>query len=823
MGMREEKDFIAHFRVADGAQQELREHLLNVGNLAGQYAEKVGLKQPAELIGTLHDLGKYSGAFQAYLRSAVGLLNQDEDVDFVDAGNLKGKIDHSTAGAQLVWSQLSGRGPVQNVVGQILSLCIASHHSGLIDCLSSGSGPTIDIFHRRMAKGEEFTHLAEAMQHMDAEVRKKAEALIEMSDTVTSLEELIAAIAQTSPSTTVACFKIGFLVRFLFSCLIDGDRTDTASFELPHVQKDLSLRKADWSALSARLESHLATMEIRHAVDHLRKRISDDARSAASREPGIFTLTVPTGGGKTLAALRFALNHARCHDMNQIIVVLPFTSIIDQNADVVRRVLEVDARDKGRIVLEHHSNLAPETQSWNQKLLAETWNTPIVFTTTVQLLETFFGAGTRGARRLHKLAKSIVVFDEIQALPVRCIHLFNNAVNFLSAQCRTTVVLCTATQPLLHRVEANKGALDSSPENEIVADAAELFRALKRVDAVDLRRPGGWTARDVATLALERVEESRSCLTIVNTKKAARRIMEEIPQGTRNIVCHLSTSMCPVHRREILSRIKSALAKEEKVLCVSTQLIEAGVDVDFGDVIRYLAGLDSMAQAAGRCNRNGKREKGNLFIVNPADENLQHLPEIAVGRDNSQRVMDEIHENPARFDNDLLGLKSMAWYYENYFFARRAEMSYPVKQEVLGRADTLLDLLAENPRAVSDYQRVHGSSPDIFLRQSFMTAARSFQAIDGLSRGIVVSYGAEGAALVADLCSAGVEQQARLLRKAQQYSVNVFRYEFDALLRDGAIAETQPGSDVYHLDPQYYSKQFGLSLEPVNPMELLHV
>ncbi len=812
--------YIAH------SHQTLEEHLWGVAELAKSHAERIGMGNYGELLGLLHDFGKYSAEFQKYITDAIKKndpqFNPDEDEDFEDPTGKKGKIDHSTAGAQFL-SHKNESSNAHMILGQLLALCLVSHHSGLINCITTDNSGIWDSYSKRLSKNDNRTHMHECTKNADKHIVERLNTILTDKSFTKPFEEMCRDIMSTSPErtplSTVAQFQIGLLVRFLFSSLIDADRQDTADTEKPKTaqhrqQGDYRL----WKELIERLEIKYKTFETSNRVDEVRKEVSTHCLHAATRPKGLFTLTVPTGGGKTLASLRFALRHAKEHDMDRIIYIIPFTSIIDQNAQVVREILEPEEcpEDTGKIVLEHHSNIGADTQSWKEKLLTENWDAPVVYTTMVQFLEAFFGAGTRGARRMHQLAKAVIIFDEIQTLPIRCVHIFNNAINFLVNHCGSTVVLCTATQPLLGSVDEKKGALTLSGKNELMPDVSRLFVDLKRVHVHDCRKSPGWTYPEIASLAVGQVKENGSCLVVVNTKKAARIIFEEAKKDVLEIY-HLSTGMCPAHRKQILKTIRQKLDDRKPILCISTQLIEAGVDVSFRSIIRMLAGLDSIAQAAGRCNRNGGPEIGNVFVVNPAEENLDYLKDIAVGKEKTNRVLDDYKSDATQFDNDIVGPKMLDWYYKNYFFARKDVMDYPVNAN---RTDTLLNLLSTNSNAVADFQRANKSMPAINLRQSFMTAAKLFKSIDAPTRSVIVRYGDEGKDLVNQLCSVfEVNKQYALIKKAQQYSVNLFTYEFEKLAQENALYRVQEETEIFYLDNQYYSKISGISLEPVEQEE----
>jgi CRISPR-associated endonuclease/helicase Cas3 len=799
-------NFVAHRRLFDQTSQTVREHLEDVSLISRCLADKVGAADVGELLGLLHDLGKYSKQFQAYIQSATGMLDPDLDDEYVDATALRGRIDHSTAGAQWIWENFRRYGPQGELVGQMLALCLASHHSGLVDCLKPDGQ---NGFAGRMRKDVEKTHLRECLEVADREVFNALEILASPSLVQKCAQQIIKLIdPRGNPSEVVKHFNIGLWSRFLFSCLIDADRINSADFENPGNVTARSKRRVDWLVAVDRLEDKLANLQVKHEIDTIRRSVSDQCKARASEPQGIYTLTVPTGGGKTYSSIRFALHHAQKHKLDRIIYIIPYTSIIEQNAQAIRDLLEVEG-DQFPWILEHHSNLEPERQTWRDKLIAENWDAPIVFTTMVQFLDTLFSGGTRGARRMHQLAKSVLIFDEVQTLPIKCVHLFCNAINFLVSHAGTTALLCTATQPLLDKLKSpDKGQLTIPKENELVEDVAGLFDQLKRVSVSNkVRLNDGWTEAELAELAIAEYAQKGSCLVIVNTKKWAQQLHEackdKVDQGS---LFHLSTSLCPAHRKKILKRVRQRLDDELPVLCISTQLIEAGVDVDFASVIRFLAGLDSIAQAAGRCNRNGKHQQGIVHIVNPLEEKIDLLEDIKEGRDKSLRILSE------KGDADLLDPEVMKLYFSYYFYSRADQMDYPVTARQAGRQDSLLSLLSDNHLNIARTQPLQ-------LRQSFGTAGKIFQAIDAPTQAVIVPF-EEGNEIITGLCAAFEPAKAyQLLKRAQKYSVNVFPNIMEKLKKAQAVRPVQQGEEIYYLDERYYSRDFGLSTEEVSPME----
>jgi len=811
-------EYIAHVRKSDNQQQSVAEHLQAVAEISKTLALKLNVPEAGELIGLLHDFGKYSADFQAYIKSGTGLLNPDSE-DFVDAKSKKGKIDHSTAGAQWIWQKLSnyGKNGEGKLCAQILALCIASHHSGLIDCLKPDG---TNVFKQRVEKPDEKSHLDECTQNADGLILEQAEKLADKHLLLGMLNQIKRVLHSESHqgSKITPQFYLGFWTRFLFSCLIDADRINSADFESPD---NITLRnkgEVPWNIAIERTEAFLYKFaekidSDKTPIDAIRQTISDTCKQRASDPQGIYTLTVPTGGGKTYASLRYALHHAKTHGLERIIYVIPFTSIIEQNAAAIRKVIEQEG-DAYPWVLEHHCNLEPEQQTWHSKLATDNWDSPIILTTMVQFLETLFSGGTRGVRRLHQLANSVIISDEIQTLPIHCTHLFCNALNFLSEFTHTTAVLCTATQPLLDKLKSpDKGQLRLAQQPELMGasnEVRQLFTNLKRVHICNKTKTGGWTEAEIAALAIAELNFKGSCLVVVNTKKWAKNLFLNCATTINpSSLFHLSTNQCSTHRSEILNRIRQRLNDNLPVLCISTQLIEAGVDVDFASVIRFLAGMDSIAQAAGRCNRNGRSGTATVTVVNPDDEKIDQLLDIKIGQEKTERVLSETQ------GEDLLAPEVMQRYFNYYFYERADAMTYLVTAKQAGIDDTLLNLLSHNPLNIYKNEVVQ-------LRQSFMTAGDVFKAIDAPTNSVIVQHG-HGECLVEELCALSKKFNAakysECLKQAQKYSVNVFPNTWKILLENEAIHEIHAGEGVYYLDKRYYSSAFGLSVEPVNRFE----
>ena len=721
---------------------DLAEHLTGVSVLAAYFAERFG-KEWARLAGLWHDLGKYRERFQNYIRLVSGF-----EADAHIKGEA-GKAPHSTAGALLACERFG-------TAGRVLAYLIAGHHAGLDDWHSG--------LNERLNDEKSKTELKEAMA---------AEPPAAILDTGTFDPSLKAIPGGTD--------GFALWVRMLFSSLVDADFLDTECYMSPerHAQRE------DWPTLeqlAPMFEQYMANLTTKAQesdVNRLRADILRQCREKALDTPGLFSLTVPTGGGKTLSSMAFALDHAMKHGKRRIVYVIPYTSIIEQTADIFRDIF-------GEAVIEHHSNAESDPNKENSKsrLACENWDAPIVVTTNVQFFESLFAAKTSRCRKLHNIVDSVVVLDEAQLLPPEFLRPILDVLNLLTKHYGVSVVLSTATQPALSTrkyfdPKQNLDGLDNV--REIIADPDDLYRRLERVHVslpTDWQTPTAW---DALAQTLCRHE---SALAIVNTRKHARELHALMPEDT----LHLSALMCGAHRSQVIATIKARLKAGIPTRVVSTQLVEAGVDIDFPVVYRALAGLDSIAQAAGRCNREGRLDKGEVVVFVPPSPAPPGL--LRKGEDACRDVLHAHTGNP--LDRALFGR-----YFERLYHSCKLD-----------------------EHGIADLLKVDGQT----LAVNFRTAAEKFRLIqDEDSVPVIVLYqGADSEVdkWIATLRSGG--PQRWLMRKLQRYTVNVRRSNAERLLRQGDIEEAIPGLYV-QISDWLYDKRLGLLPEgsPNNPMDCI--
>ena len=553
-------------------------HLDKVALSASTFANAFGARLWGEVLGRCHDLGKLSEKFQLYLQKpGAGSVNAG-----VEDEAIPGRVDHSTFGARFV-AEAVGKVP-----GQLLAFCIAGHHTGLPDESSA----------------DDATQRSTLRYKLDPE--KYSIPTVATPDAVLPTLKL-----PLKERRGEAPFQLAFFTRMLFSCLIDADRTRTEEFcdpEKASIRSGLSAEhgRPSLTALKSQLDASLRMKQDEaepSKVNRQRAMVLGHCRDAVLQSPGFFSLNVPTGGGKTLSSLAFALGHAVKYDLRRVVVAIPFTSIIEQTADVYRRALGPFA-EAG--LVEHHTNLQPRHDTRSNQFGAENWDAPLIVTTNVQLLESLFAYRTTPCRKLHNLARSVIVLDEAQTIPVELLKPALAALRELVLNYGCSIVLCTATQPALeHRADFELGL---EGVRSIIPDAVPLFQALKRVEVRTLGKlPDGELA--------SRLVKEKAALCIVNTRKNASRLYDRVAELSAPGECfHLSTWMCGAHRRTALKTIRKRLKDGLPCRVVSTQLVEAGVDLDFPVVYRAEAGFDSIAQAAGRCNREGSQALGLTYV-----------------------------------------------------------------------------------------------------------------------------------------------------------------------------------------------------------------
>jgi len=799
--------YIAHIRGSDGHIQSVDEHLLEVKELAEKYGEAIDVKHICGLAGMLHDMGKYTEEFRTYILAAV---------HSPETAPKRGSVDHASAGGKLLYELFHGERDdrFKIILAEIVGNAIISHHSYLYDYLSPDlqSG----YLHRVKEKVLEEFDLSKKCFFEDVLNKEQFYQYVDVA-----LSELQVFINK-SPSESIEK-KLMFLTKFIFSALIDADRTNTRKFE-ENNEGDKSEERSDlFLNYYQLLIEHLDGYTSQSQIPLLRKSMSEQCEQFAVRPSGIYTLSIPTGGGKTLASLRYALKHSMLTGKKRIIYVVPFTTIIEQNAAEVRRILKDD-----RNILEHHSNVIDDYEEDDEdqdgmmsrgqklKLARDNWDAPIIFTTMVQFLDVFYAKGTRNIRRLHHLSESVIIFDEVQKVPTSCVSLFNEALNFLQIYCKSSVVLCTATQPALDFV---KRKLNISTDGEIVEDLDKVNKSFVRVDIVDRASSGEMSNDQLADFVKSQMSRIQSLLVILNTKSVVKELYQKIKeQGLGIPVYHLSTSMCAAHRNEILEKVKDCLKYGKQVICISTQLIEAGVDISFDCVIRSLAGLDSIAQAAGRCNRHGEHSKREVYIINHHEENLDHLKEIRVGKRIVNKFLIDLQQNPSAHGGYLLSRQAMMRYFQEFYTEFDSDLDYPISR--LG-SKNMIDLLSaykKNNSYFHDYCSEKKERLPLFLTNSYRTAAKYFQVISNQTSSVLVPYGA-GKDIIAELNGdRSIEDISILLNRVQQYSVGIYSYEKDALMKNGGLEAVWDGKMLV-LREGAYSIEYGLDSGNSSPLE----
>jgi CRISPR-associated endonuclease/helicase Cas3 len=727
-------EYYAHSK--DGAHPKdwhpLEDHLRSVAEKARQFAEPFGGGEWASLAGLWHDVGKYSDEFQKKLYDAHGIECHLE--------TKSGNVIHSQAGGHLAQQTMRGG------MDRIFSWLIMGHHAGLADFSSAETG----------AKA------------LEPKLRQPETSESILTNVPGEMKD------QPEPFPPEMLLKepradISFFIRMLFSCVVDADFLDTEEFMDSGRNK---LRQTEYPSvidLLAIFDRHMDEM-CRNAdetdVNHLRYRVLARCREMAKNEPAVFSLTVPTGGGKTFSSLAFALRHAVKHEKRRIIYVIPYTSIIEQTADVFRSIPGFE-----NAVLEHHSNVLHDDEAREtvkRRLAAENWDAPIIVTTSVQFFESLYACKTSRCRKLHNIANSVVIFDEAQCLPPQYLRPAVFAIRELNRHYGVTPVLCTATQPVLTKTERFDFNFREGFE-----DVTEIMERPDRLTE-DLQRVRVERYSNLDPIAYEQIAESmqdegQSVLCIVNRKQDARTLSRILPEEQ---TVHLSTNMCAEHRFQTLEDVRQRLPdRGNPLFVVSTSLVEAGVDLDFPVVYRALAGLDSIAQAAGRCNREGKLPNlGRTVVFVPPDQPAYVLAPASLALE---------HLRDDRLSR-IFHPQTFSRYFDQRFF-QLGEKSLDEKN--------IMGLLSKH------------------LEYSFRTAADRFRLIDdSWQLPLIVPFG-EAPAVVDKL----IEWDARrLFRKLQRYTISIPKKAIWRMLDEGHVRELSeyPGT-YYLLNMGLYNDRFG--------------
>ena len=711
--------YIAH---KDGErEQSIKEHLEGTAERAGEFAEKFGKKEWGYCCGMLHDIGKYSEEFQRKI--------QEDTND---------RVDHATAGAQVC----KERGGYYS----ILSYCIAGHHAGLPDYGNTAMSSSLcGRWKKRICDYHAY----------------KDEIKIPKLDT----DPIVFSKDRNMD------FALGTFIRMLYSCLVDADFLDTESF----MKNGDTGRNSGESmeTLQNRLEKHISEWLKNTDIDTINGRRTEILKNCikeGKQKEGIFRLTVPTGGGKTLTSLAFALEHAVKNHKDRIIYVIPYTSIIEQNAQVFREILGEDN------VLENHCNVDYESSEEFKpmQLASENWDKPVVVTTNVQFFESLFANKSSKCRKLHNIANSVVILDEAQMLPMDYLKPCTAMLQELVDGYRTSIVLCTATQPTLDAFFRENALI-----KELCPRMEEQFQFFQRVNYQNL---GKIRWDDL----LEKLKRENNALCIVNTKKAAQMIYKEIDgEG----IYHLSTSMYPKHRKRVLKKIRERLKNNEKCIVISTSLVEAGVDLDFARVYRQIAGLDAMIQAAGRCNREGKRKLSDSMVY------IFDLEESYPVQ--SQRQQMDVSKGILQDYADIADLKAITDYFTRLYHYRGTSL--------------------DKKKIMDEFQK---------MECNFAKVAKEFRLIEENTRMIFINREPEADELLQELRIKGVTRER--MWKAGQYCIQVYDNEksensfFDKLNGAGMLKPiSEEMQDFYELAAgEQYSEEYGLDFSLEDGMAL---
>ena len=764
---------------SDGLSQSLCTHSENVAKISS-YASHY--PNTSKLLAYLHDLGKLSTAFQNYIK----------------IGGERGSVIHAWQGPFYANELLSGDSVSTTLLKEIIGFCITAHHNHLDDGVKPNG--TTDYYNKYLNKDDSKYSFEEIKGKITQQ--EKAELQTLFDNARPEIDSMLSHVSGAYKDRNSAKFALGLFVKYLFSGLVDADRLDAYLFE---TDEAYTWHPYKWDKLIDVFEENISKLPSSGKIESIRRSVSDKCKSAAEKETGIYQLSVPTGGGKTLSSFRFALHHCKKHGKNRIIYVIPYLSIIEQTAANLHDILNLPK--DSNVIFEHHSNIAePEDEQSSEirKLISSRWDSPIVLTTMVQFLESVMSSKSGKLRKFASMADSVIIFDEIQSMPVNAIHCFNEIVTFLSTILNSTIILCSATQPTLESTQRKNLLLQDDAK---LIDCVGDFKDIKRV-TVSVESEKDWDT--ASEFILERAYENGNCLVIVNTKKSALEIFDRLKIRTEDFeILHLSTSMYPIHRAEIIDNVKNLLENNQKVICVSTQLIEAGVDISFSCVVRSMSGLDSIAQAAGRCNRNGESDSPKIvYTFALKDENLDKLKDIKSGKEVTEQMIRGKGD-----DSDLLDERIMEEYYLRYFTGKDSQMDYPTNE-----GESIYKMLSGNDSGKGNYTNMTGNQFPHLISHAFHTADANFSVIDHNGKSVVVMHG--GAKnLIEEYrkwnTRLATKEKIQILKELQKYSVSLYDWQLKELDRQRAIDILDDETGIIILDESCYSMETGVIVNAI--------
>jgi len=762
--------FTAHISTDMKREQSVQEHCRNTAELCGGYCKLFGAENIGRLSGLLHDIGKLCSDFDNYIRGISGFS--------------RGEIDHSYAGAKFITENSD---KAHAGVARLIARVIISHH-GLHDWVDDNCR---DYFHIRIANDKNYEQIKENTSLMIS--TDEFDELLEKADDEYRI--ICQKIKNISKNKTDCAFYLGLFERLIESALIDADRTDTAAFMDDEEYPEYFALHDLWLFMKNNMEKKLDSFSDRtDVISDQRKSISERCADFAKNDVKICRLIVPTGGGKTLSSLRFAIEYCLEHGMEKIIYTAPFMSILEQNSAEIKGIAGEDN------FIEHHSNALAEKSDNSEELSAyelhtERWDKPVIATTMVQFLNSLFLGKSASVRRFHRLAKSVIIIDEVQSMPLKCVNMFDLAVNFLSNICGAAIVLCTATQPVTDDVRFPM-LLDE--KESMTGDFNADFEIFRRTEIIPKTDEYGYSNEEAVDFCIDKFTLAGDLLVIVNTKSSALKIYELIKEKCKNDaeVVHLSTNMCPQHRRDKIEAIRILLNEKKPVICVTTQLIEAGVDISFRCVVRSLAGLDSAVQAAGRCNRHGENNDiCPVYLIKLKEEKLGNLKEISTAQYITQRMISKYE--------DISSPDVVSDYFKELYNNEKEKLSYSVREN-----ETLVNYLSLNTKRYEMLPDPKKCSQ--FESQAFKTAGKLFKVIDENTRDVIVPYNNEAEEIISRLENKH-ENISLLLRKAQKYTVSIYIGTERKLYENNSLRDISCGAAI--LDRSHYNSEVGIDIE----------